>query len=249
MRRKGVLGMLLALPVLAACAGPVATDTPTLTTTRAAPEEAASETAREAMVEYQIQARGIADERVLKAMLEVPRHRFVPPDYQGQAYSDQPLPIGLGQTISQPYIVALMTELLNIQPGDKVLEVGTGSGYQAAVLAELTDEVYTIEIIETLAQRAAQTLREAGYAHTQNKVADGYYGWEEHAPFDAIIVTCAPDHVPQPLVAQLREGGRMVIPVGPPGSYQTLWLIEKKGGQVVSFNQGAVRFVPLLGER
>jgi len=248
MRRKGVLGMLLALPVLAACAGPVATDTPTLTTTRAAPEEAGFEAARKTMVEYQIQARGIADQRVLKAMLEVPRHRFVPREYQGQAYSDQPLPIGLGQTISQPYIVALMTELLNLQPGDKVLEVGTGSGYQAAVLAELTEEVYTIEIIETLAQRAAQTLREVGYAHTQNKVGDGYYGWEEHAPFDAIIVTCAPDHVPQPLVAQLREGGRMVIPVGPPGAYQTLWLVEKKGGRVLSSNQGGVRFVPLLGE-
>ena len=243
MRWKGVLGILLVLPVLAACAGPTATPT-----TSHGVQEATFETARNVMVEDQIQARGIDNQRVLKAMAEVPRHRFVPQEYRRQAYSDQPLPIGLGQTISQPYMVALMTELLRIQPGDKVLEVGTGSGYQAAVLAELTENVYTIEIIEALSHRAAQTLRELGYDHVQSKVGDGYYGWDEHAPYDAIIVTCAPDHVPQPLVAQLKEGGRMVVPVGPPGSYQTLWLVEKKDGQVVSSNQGGVFFVPLLGE-
>lgn len=257
MRRKRALRVLLVLSVLIGCSGLMASDTPAIaplrpTATPASPrrnaEEAKFETLRKSMVETQIQARGIGDERVLNAMLEVPRHRFVPQEYRRLAYSDQPLPIGLGQTISQPYMVALMTELLSLQPGDRVLEVGTGSGYQAAVLAELTGEVYTIEIIETLARRAAETLRELGYDYVWTRVGDGYYGWEEHAPYDAIIVTCAPDHVPQPLVAQLKEGGRMVIPVGPPGSYQTLWLVEKKEGKVLRFNQGAVFFVPLLGE-
>jgi len=209
--------------------------------------EATFAQARNKMVEEQIQARDISDLRVLTAMATVPRHHFVPEDYLSQAYADHPLPIGQGQTISQPYIVALMTEYLALQPGEKVLEIGTGSGYQAAILAELTDQVYTVEIIESLGQQAAATLDELGY-NVHFKVDDGYYGWLEYAPFDAIVVTCAPDHVPQPLMQQLRDGGRLVIPVGPPGLYQTLWLIEKKGDQFQSTNLGGVRFVPLLGE-
>jgi len=210
-------------------------------------EEAAFTEAREKMVEEQIRQRGISDSRVLSAMTKVPRHRFVPDEQLDHAYADHPLPIGHGQTISQPYIVALMTEFLSLQPGEKVLEIGTGSGYQAAILAELTDQVYTVEIIEPLGQRAAATLKELGY-NIYTKIDDGYYGWLEYAPFDAIIVTCAPDHVPQPLREQLRDGGRLVIPIGPPGYYQTLWLIEKKGDQFLSTNLGGVIFVPLLGE-
>jgi len=210
-------------------------------------EEAAFTEAREKMVEEQIRQRGISDSRVLSAMTKVPRHRFVPDEQLDHAYADHPLPIGQGQTISQPYIVALMTEFLSLQPGEKVLEIGTGSGYQAAILAELTDQVYTVEIIEPLGQRAAATLKELGY-NIYTKIDDGYYGWLEYAPFDAIIVTCAPDHVPQPLREQLRDGGRLVIPIGPPGYYQTLWLIEKKGDQFLSTNLGGVIFVPLLGE-
>jgi len=209
--------------------------------------EAAFAQARNKMVEEQIQARGISDPRVLTAMAMVPRHRFVPEGYLSQAYADHPLPIGHGQTISQPYIVALMTEYLAPQPGEKVLEIGTGSGYQAAILAELTDQVYTVEIIEPLGQRAAATLEGLGY-NVHCKVDDGYYGWPEYAPFDTVIVTCAPDHVPQPLMQQLRDGGRLIIPIGPPGLYQTLWLIEKKGDQFLSTNLGGVRFVPMLGE-
>lgn len=202
---------------------------------------------RENMVEKQIRARGINDKRVLAAMSEVPRHLFVPDEYLDQAYADHPLPIGYGQTISQPYIVALMTEYLELQPGDKVLEIGTGSGYQAAILTEITDQVYSVEIIEALGQRVASTLQELGY-NVHCKIDDGYYGWSEHAPFDAIIVTCAPDHVPQPLINQLKDGGRLVIPVGPPGFYQTLWLIERKGEQTKSTNLGGVSFVPMTGE-
>jgi protein-L-isoaspartate(D-aspartate) O-methyltransferase len=184
---------------------------------------------------------------VVEAMMKVPRHRFVPQDYLSEAYADHPLPIGHGQTISQPYIVALMTQFLLLQPEEKVLEVGTGSGYQAAILAELTSEVYSVEIIEPLGQQAAATLKELGY-NVHCKIGDGYYGWSEYAPFDAIIVTCAPDHVPQPLINQLKDGGRLVIPVGPPGFYQTLWLVEKEDEQVKSTNLCGVRFVPMLGE-
>lgn len=203
---------------------------------------------REQMVEYQIKARGVADAGVLKAMETVARHEFVPGEYLDLAYSDQPLPIGHGQTISQPYIVALMTELLELQEGDRVLEVGTGSGYQAAILAELGVEVYSIEIIPALAESARERLDALGYDRVQTLNADGYYGWQEHAPYDAIIVTAAPDHVPQPLVGQLKDGGRMVIPVGPVGWYQTLWLITKQGGEVEYHNKGGVQFVPLTGE-
>ncbi len=198
------------------------------------------------MVDRQISARGVKDARVLGAMRIVPRHEFVPRDQADQAYGDRALPIGEGQTISQPYIVALMTELLNVQPGDAVLEIGTGSGYQAAVLAVLTDQVYTVEILPKLARRAAETLDRLGYARVQTANADGYFGWAEHAPYDGIIVTAAPDHIPAPLVAQLREGGRMVIPVGPPGSYQTLWRLTKQQGKVVSENITDVAFVPLV---
>ncbi|MDH4207908.1 MAG: protein-L-isoaspartate(D-aspartate) O-methyltransferase [Anaerolineae bacterium] len=203
---------------------------------------------REEMVDYQIKGRGVSDAEVLQAMNSVPRHEFVPADYLDLAYSDGPLPIGHGQTISQPYIVALMTELLDLEPGDRVLEIGTGSGYQAAVLAELGVEVYSVEIIPELAESARQLLDRMGYGQVQTLNADGYYGWEEHAPYDAIIVTAAPDHVPQPLVRQLKDGGRMVIPVGPVGWYQTLWLITKEHGEVEYHNQGGVQFVPLTGE-
>ncbi|MGH3885298.1 MAG: protein-L-isoaspartate(D-aspartate) O-methyltransferase [Pseudonocardiaceae bacterium] len=200
---------------------------------------------RLAMVDRQIVARGVNDSRVLDAMRTVLRHEFVPREQIHRAYEDRPLPIGEGQTISQPYIVALMTELLDVQAGDVVLEVGTGSGYQAAVAAELTDRVYTVEILPELERRAAATLDRLGYAHVQTKNADGYFGWAEHGPYDGIIVTAAPDHIPAPLVQQLSEGGRMVIPVGPPGSYQTLWRLTKQQGKVVSENVTDVAFVPL----
>ncbi|MCX7681508.1 MAG: protein-L-isoaspartate(D-aspartate) O-methyltransferase [Anaerolineae bacterium] len=205
---------------------------------------------RESMVIETIERRGITDERVLKAMRTVPRHLFVPEDQRDHAYGDYPLPIGYGQTISQPYIVALMTQLLELKEGDKVLEIGTGSGYQAAILAEIPGvEVYTIEIIPALAKSARERLESLGYTSIHCKEGDGYYGWPEHAPFDAIIVTAAPDHVPQPLVDQLAEGGRLVIPVGPPGSYQTLWkFVKRPGGELQAFNMGGVAFVPLTGE-
>ncbi|MBI3286741.1 MAG: protein-L-isoaspartate(D-aspartate) O-methyltransferase [Chloroflexi bacterium] len=199
------------------------------------------------MVHNQIEARGVTDERVLAAMRKVPRHEFVLPDYLPQAYADHPLPIGYGQTISQPFVVALMTELLRLEPGDTVLEVGSGSGYQAAILAELADRVYSVEIIPELADSAAERLQRLGYSQVQVANRDGYFGWEEYSPFDAIIVTAAPDHLPQPLIQQLKDGGRLVIPVGPPGAYQTLWQIIKQGDQLISNDLGGVRFVPLTG--
>lgn len=200
---------------------------------------------RQAMVEEQLRGRDITDKAVLAAMLKVPRHEFVTSDFLSEAYNDYPLPIGHGQTISQPYIVALMSELIDLQPGEKVLEIGTGSGYQAAILAELTGSVYTIEIIPALAQHAQETLERLGYDQIEAKQSDGYWGWEEHAPFDAIIVTAAPDHVPQPLVKQLADGGKMVVPIGPPGGYQSLWVFERKGDEFLRYNWGGVRFVPL----
>ena len=203
---------------------------------------------RERMVSQQIEARGVKDPLVLESMRTVPRHLFVSENYRDAAYHDSPLPIGDSQTISQPYIVALMTELIDIQPGERVLEIGTGSGYQAAVLAEVTDKVYTIEIIPELAERAQQTFDHLAYDQIVAKQADGYWGWEEYAPFDAIIVTAAPDHVPQPLVNQLADGGKMVIPIGPPGGYQSLWLLERKGDEVLRYNWGGVRFVPFTRE-
>lgn len=200
------------------------------------------------MVDRQIAARGISDETILNAMRHIPRHLFVPPDMIPFAYDDRPLPIGYGQTISQPYIVALMTETLQVKPGDKVLEIGTGSGYQAAVLAELKTVVYTIEIIPELAEQAEKRLQDLGYEEIHVRNADGYFGWEEEAPFDAIIVTAAPDHLPQPLADQLKEGGRLVIPIGPVGFIQTLWLFEKIEGELQATNLGSVTFVPLTGE-
>jgi len=201
---------------------------------------------REKMVETQIKARGVKDPRVLSALLKVERHRFVPEEYLNSAYSDQPLPIGEGQTISQPYIVALMTELLELKGNEKVLEIGTGSGYQAAILAELAKEVYTIEIIASLASRANHRLLELGYKNVKVKSGDGYLGWPEAAPFDAIIVTAAPDHIPQPLMDQLREGGRMVVPVGT--HTQELRKIIKRSGKAESVDVVPVIFVPMTGE-
>jgi protein-L-isoaspartate(D-aspartate) O-methyltransferase len=203
---------------------------------------------RAEMVDEQIAARGVEDRRILAAIAAVPRHEFVPRAQVEHAYSDGPLPIGFGQTISQPYIVALMTELAEVGQGDNVLEVGTGSGYQAAVLAELSDRVHSVEIVPELARSAADRLRRVGYPSIRVREGDGYFGWERYAPFDAILVTAAPDHVPPPLIRQLKEGGRMVIPVGPPGSYQTLWRIRKTGGEVVSENVTDVAFVPLTRE-
>ncbi len=204
--------------------------------------------AREAMVREQIAARDVRDEAVLTAMRRTPRHRFVPPEQIAAAYEDHPLPIGYGQTISQPYIVALMTEALKVKPGDRVLEIGTGSGYQAAILADLGCQVYTVEIIPELARQAEARLADLGYGQVKVLSADGYYGWPEHAPFDAIIVTAAPDHLPQPLGSQLKEGGRLIVPIGPQGAVQTLWLFEKRGGQLEATNLGGVLFVPLTGK-
>jgi protein-L-isoaspartate(D-aspartate) O-methyltransferase len=205
--------------------------------------------ARLLMVEETIAARGVEDPGVLEAMRTVPRHRFVPTESLEFAYEDHPLPIGFGQTISQPYIVAWMTELLELKPGEKVLEIGTGSGYQAAILAELDFvEVYSIEIVPELAESAAARLAELGYEAAQVRQGDGYYGWPEAAPFDAIIVTAAPDHLPAPLAAQLNQDGRLVIPIGPPGLGQTLWKFVNEGGELKSYNLGGVRFVPFTGE-
>jgi protein-L-isoaspartate(D-aspartate) O-methyltransferase len=197
-----------------------------------------------AMVERQLRPRGIDDARVLRAMAKVQRESFVAKELRASAYEDRPLPIGFGQTISQPYIVAFMTQELKPKPTDRVLEIGTGSGYQAAVLGELVKEVYTIEIVRPLAQRAAVVLNALGYKNVLVKAGDGYKGWPEHAPFDAIIVTAAPDHIPQPLVDQVREGGRMVIPVGKTYA-QELYVLEKRGGTMKQTSVLPVKFVPL----
>ncbi len=202
---------------------------------------------RENMVKTQIEARGIRDKRVLGAMRKVERHRFVPFYLEHLAYEDGPLPIGEGQTISQPYIVALMTELLELKGNERVLEVGTGSGYQAAILAELAKEVYTIEILPKLANRAQKLLQELGYQNIKVKCADGYLGWPDVAPFEAIIVTCASDEVPRPLIEQLAEGGRMVVPVGE--KYQELKLLIKVKGKVVQKDIIPVRFVPMIRKK
>ena len=227
---------------------PPAPTTATLATATPEFDEDAFTQKRLSMVERTIEARGVTDPDVLRAMRTVARHRFVPEEYVDQAYADHPLPIGYGQTISQPYIVAWMTELLALQPGEKVLEIGSGSGYQAAVLAALDDiEVYTIEIVPELTEQAATRLRDLGYTNVHVKQGDGYYGWEEFAPFDAIIVTAAPDHLPAPLAQQLKDGGRLVIPIGPPGGYQSLWQFVKDGDELRAYNAGGVRFVPFTG--
>jgi protein-L-isoaspartate(D-aspartate) O-methyltransferase len=199
---------------------------------------------RKAMVKNQLEARGIRNEAVLQAMLKVPRHQLVPGNVRHLAYADSPLPIGSGQTISQPYIVAFMTEAIEPKPEMKVLEIGTGSGYQAAVLAEIVAEVYTIEIVETLGKRAQKDLSELGYDNIHVRIGDGYKGWPEQAPFDAIIVTAAPEEVPQPLIDQLKEGGKMILPVGPSGDTQELRILEKKKGKIRSKSLFPVRFVP-----
>lgn len=196
------------------------------------------------MVRNQIQNRQIFHQATLQAMEQVPRHAFVREGDRSRAYDDGPVPIGYGQTISQPYIVAFMTQLIQPTPGMRILEIGTGSGYQAAVLAEITDEVYTIEIIPELGQWGLENLRRSGYDKVRFKQADGYYGWEEYAPFDAIVVTAAAGHIPPPLVEQLRDGGRMVIPVGSAFQTQNLMLVEKEDGAVRTRNLMPVRFVP-----
>ncbi len=188
------------------------------------------------------------DPRVMEALERVRRHEFVPEDLRGSAYYNRPLPIGHGQTISQPYIVAIMTDMLKPQPGDVVLELGTGSGYQAAVLAELVSRVYTMEIIDPLGKQAKERLRRLGYDNVQVRVADGYYGWPQHAPFDGIVVTAAASHIPPALIKQLRAGARMVIPVGSPFLTQQLLLVEKtQAGEIVTRQVLPVRFVPLTG--
>ena len=202
---------------------------------------------REQMVRTQIQNRGITDEKVLDAFLNVERHKFVLPEYISSAYRDSPLPIEEGQTISQPYIVAFMTEALELDADDKVLEIGTGSGYQAAILAEIVDSVFTIEIFELLGKNARQLFDELGYNNIYTKIGDGYKGWPGHAPFDAIIVTAAPSNIPEPLKKQLAEGGRMIIPVGG-DAVQELVLLQKKRGKIKQESVLPVRFVPLISE-
>ncbi len=204
---------------------------------------------RHTMVESQLVARGVKDGLVLKAMRDVPRHLFVPERSRGSAYQDHPLGIGYGQTISQPYIVALMTELLKPKEDQAALEVGTGSGYQAAILSRITKEVYTIEIIPALGASAEKRITEIGYNNIHVKIADGYFGWKEHAPFDCVIVTAASDHVPPPLITQLKNGGRMVIPVGHPFQVQHLMLVTKSmEGEIQMRNILPVRFVPFIRE-
>jgi protein-L-isoaspartate(D-aspartate) O-methyltransferase len=202
---------------------------------------------RKQMVQQQLITRGINDKRVLEAMAKVRRDEFVPSESRAASYEDGPLPIGYDQTISQPYIVAFMTEQLRPKSSDRVLEVGTGSGYQAAILAELVSDVYSIEIVEPLAKNAEATLQRLGYKNVHLQIGDGYKGWPEEGPFDAIIVTCAPDKVPQPLVDQLKDGGRMVIPVGDKFAQQ-LYLLEKKNGQLKQSATLPVRFVPMTSE-
>jgi len=226
----GLLGMLIlftALPLL-----------------KAEPDSDPTRRERMNMVKNQIESRGIQDPLVLKAMRNARRHLFIPAPRDRAAYEDSPQPIGHGQTISQPYIVALMTELIRPREDFKVLEIGAGSGYQAAVLAEIVDHVYTVEIVEPLAKWAEERLQLAGYENVTVKHADGYHGWEEHAPFDAIVVTAAAPHIPPPLIAQLKDGGRMVIPVGSRFRTQQLVLVEKVDGRVTTRNMLPVRFVP-----
>ncbi|MFH1824146.1 MAG: protein-L-isoaspartate(D-aspartate) O-methyltransferase [Candidatus Firestonebacteria bacterium] len=201
---------------------------------------------RKEMVDNQIIARGIKDKKVLDALYKVERHRFVSEELINQAYDDNPLPIGEGQTISQPYIVAIMTELAELKEDDKVLEIGTGSGYQAAVLAEIAKEVYTIEIIESLAKGAEKKLNESGYKNIKVKCGDGFLGWEEHSPYDVVIVTCAPSKIPEPLLNQLKEGGRLIIPVG--DVFQELKRARKVKGKLKEESIIPVRFVPMTGD-
>lgn len=218
-------------------------------TARTVPGDDHFTAARQRMVREQLHGwtHDITNQRVLAAMSKVPRHEFVPVALRAYAYDDGPLPIGFDQTISQPFVVAFMTEKLEPRPADRVLEIGTGSGYQAAVLAELVAEVYTVEIVEPLARRAEADLKRLSYTNIHVRVGDGYQGWPEKAPFDAIIVTCAPEKVPQPLIDQLKDGGRMIVPVGASG-YQELVLFRKQGSQLEKHAVLPVRFVPMTGE-
>jgi protein-L-isoaspartate(D-aspartate) O-methyltransferase len=240
------------LPGLAACVVLAACSPPTPPSPMGSPDASdddARAAEREALVDSFVGQPGslVTDARVVEAMRATPRHRFVPQERQSEAYRDHPLPIGHGQTISQPSLVAYMTQVLEPGPGDRVLEIGTGSGYQAAVLSPLVAEVFTIEIVEPLAARAAAALAELGYENVKVRAGDGHLGWPEAAPFDAIIVTCAPDAVPPALVEQLREGGRMVVPVGPQNAVQELYLLEKREGKVERRAILPVRFVPMTG--
>ncbi len=203
---------------------------------------------RKEMVLQQIKARNITDLRVMETMEKIPRHLFIPEANRVDAYEDKPVSIGFGQTISQPYIVALMTEVLQLKKGEKVLEVGTGSGYQAAILAELGAETFTIEIVPELAELGRKNLEQTRYENVNVKVGDGYLGWNEHAPFDAILVTCAPENVPSPLVEQLKDRGRMIIPIGPEVQVQDLVLLKKVQGKLEKKSVAPVRFVPMVGE-
>jgi protein-L-isoaspartate(D-aspartate) O-methyltransferase len=215
----------------------------------AQPNPEAYRTERERMVNEQIASRGIRHSATLEAMKSVPRHMFVPRSQIGNAYRDSPLPIGYGQTISQPYIVAYMTEIVDPDPDFVVLEIGTGSGYQAAILAGIVKEVYTIEIIPELAESSRKLFSDLNYNNIHVKTADGYYGWEEAGPFDAIIVTAAAEHIPPPLIEQLKDGGKMIIPVGTPFFVQQLMLVEKKKGKTTTRNLMPVRFVPFTREK
>jgi protein-L-isoaspartate(D-aspartate) O-methyltransferase len=214
----------------------------------AASDDAPFTRQRNLMVEKDISGRGITDNRVLTAMKKVKRHLFVPPSVRKASYSDHPLPIGEGQTISQPYIVALMTEEIELNGGEKVLEIGTGSGYQAAILAEIAADVKTIEIREKLAEAAERRLNDLGYKNVKVKYGDGYYGWEEEGPFDVIMVTAAANHIPPPLIKQLKEGGRLIIPLGSTTYYQTLTLVTKVKGNLEVKHISGVVFVPMVGK-
>jgi protein-L-isoaspartate(D-aspartate) O-methyltransferase len=216
----------------------------TLLVNAAAPDNTRFAARREAMVRSQIAAQGVTDPATLRAMGAVQRHRFVLPTYVSNAYDDRPLPIGYGQTISQPYIVAAMTESIRPRPEHRVLEIGTGSAYQAAILAEIVRNVYTIEIIPELGGAARERLRNLGYKNVEVRIADGYDGWSEQAPFDTIVVTAAAEYIPPPLLKQLKEGGRMIIPVGTPFFTQMLMLVEKKGGEITTRQLMPVIFVP-----
>jgi protein-L-isoaspartate(D-aspartate) O-methyltransferase len=240
LKRWVIIGHILAAAVIVTAGVQAAEESPA--------DNERFESRRKQMVDRQIRARGIRNPDILCAMTTVPRHRFVPYRVRQSAYRDTPLPIGKGQTISQPYIVGLMSEVLQLDRSTKVLEIGTGSGYQAAVLAELAGQVYTIEIIASLGETAKKTLQDLGYGNVHVRIGDGYKGWPDQAPFDAIIVTCAPTHIPQPLKDQLAEGGKLVIPVGTAG-HQELVLLTKRKGQIERQKIIPVRFVPMVNDK